>query len=233
MRVWVAGLVVGMMSVPALSQTVGLLELASDERRRGVSWSDGEPVVRAGVSVLVTPEVSIDATAVSLWGSSRHGGADAVVDVQAGYSRQFGGWRLTADATYRLFPGASDQGYAEIGGSAGFLIGPAGIDLFTRYAPRQSAIGGDNLYMGTALTVGLPGTPFTLSGHIGRSSGTVRDPGRAERLRPDGRYWDHGLALDYRKGPWLAGLRYANSSIDRDASDHVGATLIGRVGMSF
>lgn len=246
MRVWAEAIPASMAwlaaAIPALSQTAMAqtasgptlsLELASDERRRGLSWSDGEPVVRANVSVPVNQEISIDATAVSLWGSRRHGGADAAVDVQASYGRQLGGWRLSADATYTLFPGASDQGYAKIGATAGFLIGPANIDLFTRYAPRQSAIGGDNLYMGTALAIGLPGTPFTLSGHIGHSSGAVRDPVRAGRLRPDGRYWDHGLALDYRRGRWLAGLRYANSSIDRDASDHAGATVIGRVSVTF
>lgn len=225
------------LSQTALSQTGGgptlSLELASDERRRGLSWSDGEPVVRANLSVPVNHEISIDATAVSLWGSRRHDGADAAMDVQASYSRQLGGWRLIADATYMLFPGASDQGYAEIGATAGFLVGPATIDLFTRYAPRQGAIGGDNLYMGTALAIGLPGTPFTLSAHIGRSSGAVRDPVSARRLRPDGRYWDHCLALDYRKGRWLAGLRYADSSIDEDASDHAGATVLGRVGVRF
>ncbi len=238
---WAAVIPAGMAwlaaAAPAMSQTASgptvSLELASDERRRGLSWSDGDPVVRANVSVPVNREISIDATAISLWGSHRHGGADAAVDVQASYSRHFGGWRLTADASYTLFPGASDQGYGEIGATAGFLIGPANIDLFTRYAPRQSAIGGDNLYIGTALAVGLPGTPFTLSGHVGRSSGAVRDPVRAGRLRPDGRYWDHGLSIDYRKGRWLAGLRYANSSIDRDASGHAGATLIGRVGVTF
>ncbi len=209
------------------------LEPASDERRRGLSWSDGEPVVRAVATIPVTQQLAVEATAVSLWGSSRHGGAGAVVDVQASYARQLGGWRLSADATYRLFPGASGQDYVELGTAAGFLIGPATIDLFARYAPRQRAIGGDNLYVGVAPSFGIPGTPLTLSGHVGRSSGAVSDPLRVQRLRPDGQYWDHGVALDYRKGRWLAGLRYANSSIDRDAADHAGATVIGRVGIEF
>lgn len=241
MRIWAAALpvlVTGMVApVPALSQTAGAptlsVEVASDERRRGVSWSDGEPVIRANVSVPLNHEISIDATAVPLWGQSRHGDADAAVDLRVGYGRQVGAWRLTADTSYIFFPGASGLGYAEIGAMAGFQIGPANIDLFTRYAPKQSAIGGDNLYVGTALAIGLPGTPFTLSGHVGRSSGAVDDAARAQRLRPEGRYWDHGLALDYRKGRWLAGVRYADSDIDADKSDHVGATLIGRVGVTF
>jgi uncharacterized protein (TIGR02001 family) len=214
-------------SGPSLS-----VEAATDERRRGVSWSDGDAVVRATLSVPVADGLTLGATAVSLRGSRRHSGADGVIDVQAGYARQLGDWRLSADATYHLFPGASGQGYVELGTGAGFLIGPAGIDLFARYAPRQRAIGGDNLYLGAAPSVGIPGTPLTVSAHIGHSSGAVRDF-RALRLRPDGDYWDHGLAVDYRKGKWFAGLSYANTDIARNAADHAGATLVARAGVEF
>lgn len=214
-------------SGPSLS-----IEAATDERRRGVSWSDGEPVVRATLSVPVAQGLTLDATGVSLWGSRRHGGADGVIDVQASYARQVGDWRLSADAIYHLFPGASGQGYVELGAGGGFLIGPAGIDLFARYAPRQGAIGGDNLYVAAAPSIGIPGTPLTVSAHIGHSSGAARDP-RTLRLRPDGDYWDHGLAVDYRKGRWLAGLSYTNTDIARNAADHVAATLVARVGVEF
>ncbi|MBY8823086.1 hypothetical protein K7G82_12340 [Sphingomonas colocasiae] len=224
-------------AAPAFAQDDGGLsasvEVASDDRRRGLSWSSGDPVLRASVSVPVADGLVLDATGVSLRGSRRHGGADGVIDLRAGYTRQTGAWSLTADATYHAFPGASGQGYAELGAGAGFLIGPANIGAFARYAPRQDAIGGDNLYLGAETSLGIPGTPFTVSGHVGRSSGSVRDPMRAWRLRPDGRYWDHGVALDYRRGQWAAGLRYADSSIDPGASDHAGATLVARFGIDF
>lgn len=225
------------LATPAFAQDDGGLsasvELASDERRRGLSLSSGDPVLRAGVSVPVTGGLVLDATAVSLWGSRRHGGADGVVDLRTSYAYQAGAWSLVADATYHAFPGASGQGYAELGASAGFLIGPANIGAFARYAPRQHAIGGDNLYLGAEASLGIPGTPLTVSGHVARSSGSVRNPLRARRLRPDGRYWDHGVALDYRRGQWMAGLRYANSSINSAASQHAGATLVARIGFDF
>lgn len=206
------------------------LEAASDERRRGLSWSDGDPVLRAAASVRVAEGLSIDADASTLSGSRRHGGADAVVGLRAGYSRQFGGWRLSADAGYQLFPGASGQGYAEVGAEAGFLLGPASIDAFVRYAPDQQSIGGDNLYLGAAASVAVPGTPLTVSGHVGRSSGSVDDPAKARRLRPDGRYVDYGVALDYRPGRWFAGLRFSDSSIG-PAVPHAGSRLVARVGI--
>ncbi|PJG49313.1 hypothetical protein CAF53_14615 [Sphingobium sp. LB126] len=208
------------------------VEIASEERRRGLSWSDGDPVLRGTLSVPVAEGLSLEGTAVSLWGDERHGGADAVLDLGAAHVRQIGGWRLSAEGRYHLFPGASGQGYGEIGAGAGFLIGPASVDLNASYAPRQSSLGGDNLYLSATVATGLPGTPLTLSARIGRSSGEVRDPVQAARLRPEGTYWDHGINVDYLMDRWFVGLRYANSGIDGPGSRHAGASLIGRVGLS-
>ena len=228
-----AGVTLAASASPALAQYAGgvsaSIEAASDERRRGLSWSDGDPVLRGAVSVPVTEGLSLDGSAVSLWGSARHGGADAVIDIGPSYSRQIGGgWRLTAEGRYHLFPGAADQAYGEFGAGAGFLLGPASVNLFASYAPSQSAIGGDNLYLSASVMAGVPGTPFTISARIGRSSGEVRDPTKAARLRPDGDYWDHGIGIEYLKGRWAAGLRYADSSIG-PASRHAGPSIIGRV----
>lgn len=228
-------------AVPAAAQYAAgptiTLEAASDERRRGLSWSDGDPVLRGSVSVPVAEGLSLDGAATTLWGGDRHGGADAVLDLGATYAKQLGGWRLTAEGRYHLFPGASrasngNWGYGEVGAIAGFALGPASVDLGARYAPRQSAIGGDNLYMSASSAFAIPGTPFTLSGHVGRSSGDVRDPAKAARLRPDGGYWDHGVALDWYQGRWSAGLRYADTDIDAPNSAHGGASLIARVGFT-
>ena len=222
---------------PALAQYTsgvsGSVEIASDERRRGLSWSEGDPVLRGTISAPVAEGLSLDASAVSLWGSDRHGNADTVIDVGPTFVQQVGGWRLSGEARYHLFPGASDQGYGELGAGAGFLIGPASIDLFASYAPSQSTIGGDNLYLSASATAGVPGTPFTLSARIGRSSGDVHDPLQAARLRPDGSYWDYGFGIDYLKERWTAGVRYADSSIAGTGSRHAGPSLIGRLALGF
>jgi len=232
---WLGALGVALHAVPVLAQNAGVsatVEAASDERRRGLSWSESDPVLRGSVSVPVASGLSLDGAATSLWSSDRHGGADAVLDLGATYARQVGGWRLSAEGRYHLLPGASGQGYGEVGAIAGFLLGPASIDIGARYAPRQSSIGGDNLYLSTAAAIAIPGTPLTLSGHVGRSSGEVRDPLAATRLRPDGRYWDHGVALDWYRGRWFAGLRYAGSTIDGPARTDAGDRLIARLGLS-
>lgn len=208
------------------------IEVATDERRRGLSWSDGDPVVRGSILIPVAAGLSLEATAVSLWGAERHGGADAVADLGAAYVRQTGGWRLRAQARYHLFPGAAGQGFGELGAGAGYLIGPASVDFHAVYAPRQSSIGGDNLALSVSAAVGVPGIPITVATWIGRSSGDARDTVAAARLRPDGSYWDYGASVDYLKGRWSAGLRYTDSSINAPGSCHTGATLIGRVGLS-
>jgi hypothetical protein len=64
------------------------------------------------------------------------------------------------------------------------------------------------------VAAGIPGTPLTVSGHVGRSSGSADTRARA-RLRPGGRYWDHGVALEYRKDRWSAALRYADTSLGK------------------
>lgn len=234
--VLVGGLIACASASPALAQYAdgisATVEAASDERRHGLSWSDGNPVLRASVSAPLAQGLTLEGTAVSLWGSDRHGRADAVADLRAVFVRQLGGWRLSAEGRYHLFPGASGQGYAELGTGAGVLVGPANVEVSVSYAPRQSSIGGDNLYLSASAAVGVPGTPLTVSARIGRSSGNVAVPLRAARLRPDGVYWDHGVSIDYLKGRWFTGLRYANSSIDGPGSLHAGATLIGRIGLN-
>ncbi|MEK7342369.1 MAG: TorF family putative porin [Pseudomonadota bacterium] len=233
---WLGALLLAGHAAPAAAQASGpsvTIEALSDDRHRGLSWSDGDPALRAAASVPVADGLSLEGAATTLWGGPRHGGADAAVDLGATFARQLGGWRLSAEGRYHLFPGASHQGYGEFGATAGFMLGPASLDLSAHYAPRQSAIGGDLLYLSAGASAAIPGTALTLSGHVGRSAGDTRDPVRAARLRPGGDYWDHGVALDWYRGRWSAGLRYADTDIAMADSAHAGATLVGRVGIAF
>ncbi|MBN8829246.1 MAG: hypothetical protein J0G94_01150 [Sphingomonadales bacterium] len=175
----------------------------------------------------------------ALRGSARHGGADAALDLSAHYARDIGTLRFSGGGTGHVFLGASGLSYAEIDGRISHSLGPAQLSIGASYAPPQHAIGGDNLYLHAGLDVGLPGTPLSLSGRIGRSSGSVDDPARSRRLRPDGRYWDHVIGLDYLAGPFALGLRYSATTIgpvdtalpymDR----HHGARLAGVVRVRF
>lgn len=228
---------------PALAQTSTTIdaEVTSDERRRGLSWSEGRVAPSAE---LRASSGAFDAGVrlVALRGSARAAGADGVADLDLAYTLPLGGgFDLVARGTAHLFAGARGvQDYVEGGGDLGYLLGPVQATGGVRYAPVQGAIGGDNLYLFARLDGGVPGTPFTLHGQIGRSSGRVDDPAAAARLRPDGSYVDWSLGAARVRGPWTVAVDYVGTDIDRRRvttplgdGAHAGDALVGRIGYRF
>lgn len=215
------------------------LEVTSDQRRRGLSWSDGRPTAEASISVPAGEAVTLAAGATALRDSRRHGGADVGVDLAAHVDQDVGLARLSGGVTGHVFLGASQLSYVEIDGGVSQSLGPAQLSLGASYAPPQDAIGGDNLYLHAGLDMGLPGTPLSFYGRIGRSSGSADDPVRARRLRPDNHYWDHAIGVDYLAGPFALGLRYSATTIEAaDAGQaymdrHHGARLAGSLRVRF
>ncbi|SFR96981.1 TorF family putative porin [Sphingomonas jatrophae] len=207
------------------------LDLTTDERRRGLSWSRGRPALVAGVVVPVGSTLSLGARGTTLRRSARHGGAALGFDLDAMIARDLGPWRLSGGVIGHVFTGRSELGYAEVEAGVGHLIGPLQIDLTATYAPRQRAIGGDNLYVRLAGSAALPGTPLALRAHLGHSSGDTRDIERAARLRPDGDYWDYRIGLDLTRTPVTFGVALSGTSADRPAPGrfvdrHVGTRLV-------
>lgn len=194
-----------------------LVEATTDHRRRGLSWSDGDPALDAYAALTVSG-VDIAARAVTTRDSARHGGADAAIDAIVGISRNSGPFTFRARAIGHFFPGSDDTAYGELNGEVGGSLGPAQLDLSASYAPAQSSIGGDNLYLSARASAGIPATPWTFGAHVGRSSGSVDDPVRANRLRPGGTYHDWGISAEYVIGPATVGARYTGTDIDTDAA---------------
>lgn len=223
---------------PALS-----VQLSTDDRERGISWSDGDASLRGTASIPLGDQgFSTYASVATVNDSPRHGGAAVGIDVGASYARYVGPVRLDAGITGHFFPGSERAlNYLELGGGAGFSLGPVQLDGFGRYAPKQSAIGGDNLYLGAEGRLGIPVTPFTLIAGIGRSSGNVDSTLRAARLRPGGNYMDWRLGVEHVTGPLVLGVDY----VDTDISDraivaspyadgrNVDSRLLARVGLNF
>lgn len=214
------------------------IEATNDEVRRGLSWSEGRASVSAD-ALLSVGAIEASARVAALRGSARHDDADGVVDLAVGTGWDLGAIRVRASATGHLFTGAaSKMDYVELGGSAGFGLGPAQITGGAIYAPSQDAIGGDNLYVYAGLDTGIPGTPFTVVAEIGHSGGSVDDPLRAQRLRPGGTYTDWRIGVEHRTGPLTLGLSYIGTDVDRNAATgpfadarHAGDKIVGRVRM--
>ena len=214
-----AALVALTAAMPAAAQvSLGAgVDAATDERRRGLGWSGGDASIGADVQAR-TGIFEARARVSALRGSVRHGGADAVTDLQIAAGWDFGPIRARAKAVQHLFSGTTGKtDYAEAGVDASYSLGPAQVSAGAWWAPDQAAIGGSNLYLYATGNVGIPATPLTLVGAIGRSSGHVDDPQRAARLRPAGRYTDWQVGVEHVTGPLTLALDYVGTDVDEDA----------------
>jgi uncharacterized protein (TIGR02001 family) len=145
----------------------------SDYRFRGVSLSSKDPALQAGLTV-----AHESGAYVGVWTSTiaENTGSDVELDLFAGFS---GGEAITYDigATYYVYPGVSDFNYVETTGKVGTTVGPATLGVLVAYAPKQNNLGdNDNLYLATNASVGIPDTPFTLSGSFGYEDGAFGGP---------------------------------------------------------
>ena len=214
-------------SVQAWAQTASpslSAGVASDEKRRGISWSDRRAVARIAVELPVITDVTIDTGFTTLRGSDRHHGASGVIDLRAAYGHWSNQWRTNAEVVGHVFVGAEHLNYVEMGIGGGVLVGPVQFDLYTLYAPPQSSIGGDNLYLGGQASVGIIGTPLSLTTAIGYSGGIDGD---SPRLRPGGDYVDYRAQIDITRGAMTMGLAYIGTMSARsaDAEDRAVARL--------
>ncbi|WHU04444.1 TorF family putative porin [Sphingomonas sp. NIBR02145] len=218
----------------------GGVELATDESRRGLTWSEGRVAASADALVALG---ALDASAriVSTRDSTRHAGADAAADLELGAATDAGPFRLRGHVTAHVFTGARERmDYVELGGRASYTLGPLQLGAGAVYAPDQRAIGGDNLYVFASANAGVPATPLSASASIGRSSGTTDDPLRAARLRPLGTYTDWRLGLEFNKFPFTLGIDYVGTDFARRTTSspfadlgNSGDRVMGRVRLSF
>lgn len=215
------------------------LELTSDFRNRGLSWSDGDPTIVVDGTIAITDGFALDLQAAGLRESQRHGGSDLGLAASPRFNWFRSGWTLSAGATGHVFTGEGKLNYIELDASAAHSIGPLQLGLGASFAPSQSAIGGSNLYLDANLAAGIPGTPFTIFGGAGYTMGSSNGSARAARLRPEGDYADYHVGIEHVRGPLALGLRYSDTSIDKDRivpspySDRdVGSRLIATVRLS-
>jgi len=218
-------------SAAAQAQSVSA-EIATDESRRGLSWTGGRATASADLALRAGPvDASLRVTA--LRNAGLHGGADAVIDLGVGASRFIGPVQLSVRGAAHLFTGAAGhQDYAEAGASASYTLGPVRVNAGADYAPHQNAIGGSNLYLFAGGDVGVPATPLTLYGQFGRSSGDADGDPRANRLRPAGSYNDWRLGADHVTGPLVLSLEYVGTALP-DRVRHHGDRLVARARLTF
>ena len=231
-------------TAPPPSLTIsGTAALASDYRFRGVSQSDEDLAVQAGVTA--THESGLYA---GFWGSNlagwgTFGGANLELDLLAGYKfKPTENATLDVGLTYYMFPGGADETdffepYVKLSGTTGPLSLTAGV----AYAPPQQALGRwyfdgtsaaagvyddpgdkeDNLYVWGDAATGVPGTPLTAKAHLGYSSGNRGLGPNATSVAPTGKYWDWLLGVDATYCNLTLGVAYVDTDISAQESAYL------------
>lgn len=182
---------------PAEFEISGNVGVVSDYRFRGLSLSDKDPAIQGGIDITHKSGFFIGTWASSI---ADYGGSNVEWDVYGGYSGQAAGLDFSVTALGYLYPGGSNVDYFELKGTVGKTIGPATVDLEVSWVPDQQNFPGDNVYVSAGAEVGIPNTPVTVKGRVGRETG-----GYDEK-------WDWELGASYTFGSLTASLGYVDSN---------------------
>lgn len=193
--------------------------LTTDYRFRGIGFSDGDIAIQGGIDVAHESGFYVGTWASSIEDSPVFGHTE--LDLYGGWSGEVtDGISADVGLLYYVFPngnaGPSDffEPYASISGS----LGPAELTVGAAYAwGGQSALGNDdNIYVYTDVSVGIPDTPVTVSGHVGYNHGATS----ATSSLTDEDYMDFSLGAEYSITENLsASLTYVTSETDLPSVD--------------
>ncbi|MBH0114091.1 hypothetical protein I5E68_14190 [Novosphingobium sp. YJ-S2-02] len=218
----------------------GNVALVTDYRFRGVSMTDEEMAIQGGFDVTHESGLYVGTWGSNLSGWGTFGGANMELDIYGGYAMEVtDGVTVDVGVTWYMFPGGLDntdfaEPYIKLSGD----IGPASIQTGVAYAPKQEALGtwynsaasadydnpgdkGDNFYMWTDASFGVPDTGLTLSAHIGYSNGNPGLGPWGTSPAPTGEYVDWKLGADYALGPVTLGVAYVDTDISKSEAAYL------------
>jgi uncharacterized protein (TIGR02001 family) len=194
-------LAAGLAATPAFAQdselsVSGNAAIVTQYRFRGVGFSDGDIAVQGGVDVGHSSGFYIGTWGSSLEEGDGTGYGHTELDVYGGWSGEIAsGVSADVGVLYYIYPNASalagDTDYVEFYGSLGYTLGPVDTTVGVAYAPDQDSLGSqDNFYVYGDASVGIPGTPLTLNGHVGYTDGVLA-------VTDDGTSWDWLVGADF------------------------------------
>jgi uncharacterized protein (TIGR02001 family) len=223
-------------AMPAFTVT-GSATLVTDYRFRGVSQSAGDAAIQGSINLNHSSGLY-----VGFWSSSinfSNVGADPIfggqeLDIYGGWTGNLGS-NLTADVglLYYVYPGGhvGTANFFEPYASLSTSFGPAKLKVGLNYAWSQNALfNDDNLYIYSNLDVAIPGSPITLSGHIGYQDGPLA-----------GSYWSSPdeTTFDYSFGGSVTVLGHVSLGVAYIGSDApsisglTDGTVVGTLSASF
>lgn len=214
-------------AVPALAQDEAAAEssitvsanvaIVSEYRFRGVDLSGGDLAIQGGVDVAHDSGFYVGTWASSL-DEDTVGYGSTELDIYGGWSGNLTeGVALDVGVIQYIYPnaGPGDFDYTEFYGSVGFTFGPAEATVGVAYAPEQDSLGGtDNIYVYTDLGVGVPGTPLTVTGHLGYTDGFLT-------FTDDSKAFDWSIGAEAAVyGPVSLGVAYVGAEGDYLPGDY-------------
>ena len=224
-------------AAPALAQDdtkdftlTGSAALVSDYRYRGISQSGKR--IAAQASATLTHSSGFYG---SFWASSIDdyvaAGADAELDLIAGYSTTVGAVTLDGGVLYYLYPSAAkgvNTDFWELYASVKGTVGPATLKAGAAYAPKQKALAlvgpkEDNLYLYTDASFTIPDTGFGLSAHLGYS--------KDETFITGDKYLDWSLGATYTWRAATFGISYVDTDHDKGFLVTPGGRDIAKAGV--
>lgn len=179
--------------------------MVTEYRFRGVDLSGGNIAIQGGVDLglpagfyVGTWASSIDETTV--------GYGHTELDIYGGWAGEFGNVSTDVGVIMYIYPdaGPGQFDYVEFYGSVGVGLGPADLTVGIAYAPDQDSLGGtDNFYIYSDVGVGIPGTPVSVSGHLGYTDGFLTFTTDGEALD-----WSLGAEVAVPGTPLAVGVAY-------------------------
>lgn len=208
------------MARSALTVTGGVT-LASQYRFRGISLSDEQVALQGTINLSHESGFYAGVWGSSLDGFGELGGSNLELDLYAGYRRQIAdGVTVDAGLLYYAYPGSSGgdfeffEPYANVSVRQGPVTGKVGI----AWAPSQDGIGNNsNRYLYTDLSLAIPRTPVTLTGHLGNSHGQTT-------LTPSGDYVDWSLGANVAWRNLSLGVAYVDTNLSATEAVSGGVT---------
>lgn len=220
------------LAVPAQAEELGggfsvsgNAALVTDYRFRGVSFSDEDIAIQGGIDLEHDSGFYVGTWASSIEDSPVFGHTE--LDIYAGWSGEItSGLTLDVGVLAYIYPNGNvgDADYVEPYASLSYSIGPAEITTGIAYAPSQNAIGNDdNTYVYGDISVGIPQTPITVSGHLGYTNGSLS-------IDNDVDYVDWSLGAEAAFGMLSVGVAYVSTAVNGPLTD---GTVVGTLGVSF
>ena len=222
-------------AAPAAAQDIGVeisanAAIVSEYRFRGVDLSGGDIAIQGGIDLGLPAGFY-----VGTWGSSIDettvGYGHTELDVYGGWSSEVApGVTFDIGGIYYLYPNApaGDYDYVELYSSVGFEAGPAGLTLGVAYAPKQDSLGGtDNFYIYSDVSVGLPGTPISIDGHLGYTDGFLT-------YTANSKAWDYSIGASIGLGETLSlGVAYVGAEGNSAPYNFVDDAVVVSLSASF